>query len=108
MTNHARNGRAREHRVRDHLHAHGWRQIMRAAGSKGSADLALVHPLHGLALVQVGSRTKTLGPADRARFIADATDAGALALLAITTPGVGTRYWEVSNGTPSTWEEWHP
>jgi hypothetical protein len=38
---------------------------MRAAGSKGPADLAMLHPLHGLAWVQVGPATKALSPADR-------------------------------------------
>ncbi len=108
MTNTARNGRAREHLVRRNLERHGWRQIVRAAASKGSCDLVMVHAVHGLALVQVGTGTKTLGPADRARFLADADDAGALALLATVLPGVGVRYRLVNAGTPRAWAAWDP
>lgn len=104
----ATSGRAREYRVRDHLTRRGWRLVMRAAGSKGSADLAMVHPTHGLALIQVGTATKRLGPADRARFLVDATDCGALALVATVIPGVGVTYHEASLGTPSTWARWTP
>ncbi len=102
-------GRAREHLVRRNLERHGWRQIVRAAASKGSCDLVMVHAVHGLALVQVGTaRSKTLGPADRARFLADADDAGALALLATVLPGVGVRYRLVNAGTPRAWAAWDP
>ena len=108
MTNYARAGRAREHRVALDMAKYGVRQIMRAAGSKGSADLLMVSDLHGLALVQVGTRNKTLGPAARKRFVADAADASALPLLAVTTPGVGVRYWWVTNMRPSSWHEVFP
>lgn len=104
----ATSGRAREHRVRNHLAAHGWRQVMRSAGSKGSADLLVAHAVHGAALVQVGTRNKALGPADRARFVADADDCGALALLAVVIPGKGVTYWQVNVGTPRTWQLWEP
>ena len=58
----ATNGRAREHRVRDLLTARGWTPIMRAAGSKGAGDLLMAHPVHGGALVQVGTaKSKRLG-----------------------------------------------
>ena len=84
----------------------GWRLVMRAAASKGSADLLMVSGEHGPALVQVGSRTKTLGPADRLRLLTDAHDCGALALLAIVIPRAPIRYWRVTPGVPSTWDEW--
>lgn len=108
MSNQAVNGRAREHRVRDHLIGHGWRIVMRAAGSRGAADLLMVHGTHGGALVQVGTANKRLGPADRARFTADATDLGCLPLVAQVIQGVGIRYWHANNGVPSTWTEWKP
>ncbi len=108
MTNHATNGRAREYRVIRHLEQFGWRRVMRAAGSKGAADLLMCHAVHGAALVQVGTRSKALGPADRARFIADATDCGALALLATVVPGVGVQYHLVTGGTARTWQAWDP
>lgn len=104
----ATSGRAREHRVAKNLTAHGWRQVMRAAGSKGSADLLMCHAVHGAALIQVGAASKTLGPAARARFVADAEDCGALALLAVVLPGRGVSYFEVSLGLPATWHRWTP
>jgi hypothetical protein len=104
----ATTGRAREYKVREALKEHGWRQIMRSAGSKGSADLYLVHPVHGGALIQVGSRTKTLLPADRARFVTDAADTGNLAILAIVTPRAPIRYWQVTTASPRGWHAWHP
>ena len=104
----ATTGRAREWKVRDHLTQHGWRQVMRAAGSKGSADLLMCHAVHGAALIQVGTPNKRLGPADRARFLADATDCGALALLAVVVPRQGVTYFEVTNGLPATWHRWEP
>ena len=33
----------------------GWQPIMRAAASKGAADLLMGHPVHGGALIQVAS-----------------------------------------------------
>lgn len=102
----ATDGRRREHKVRDDLARHGWLPIMRAAASKGPADLLLAHRDHGAALVQVGSRTKTLGPADRERFVTAAEMCGALALLAIVIPRQGIRYWHVTRGLPRTWAEW--
>lgn len=102
MTNHARNGRAREHRVSAWLVTRGWRQIMRAAGSKGSGDLLMAHPVHGAALVQVGTAGKALGPADRARFVGDAHAIGALPLL-VRTSRTGVQIHEVTLDTPAHW-----
>ena len=99
-------GRAREYRVRDHLEANGWVAIMRAAASKGPADLLLAHPDHGAALVQVGTASKRLGPTDRARFVTAADMCGALALLAVCTPGRRPRYFLVTLDKPATWDEW--
>lgn len=102
----ARLGRDREYRVQRDLTAHGWKPIMRAAASKGAADLLLGHPEHGAALVQVGSKSKVLGPADRERLCAAAELCSALALLAIVIPRQGIRYWQVTRGLPRTWVEW--
>jgi len=104
----ATNGRAREYRVVLNLTKHGWRKVMRAAGSKGSGDLLMVHAVHGGALIQVGSRSKRLGPAERARLVADAADLGVMALLAVVVPGVGVRYHHVTNGVPASWAPWEP
>ena len=101
-------GRGREHKVRDHMADHGWTPIMRSAASKGAADLAMAHPEHGLALVQVGARSKTLSPADRARFLNAAELCSALPVLAIAANRTPIRYWLVTAGTASTWQEWKP
>lgn len=101
----ATSGRAREHRVRDRMIAAGWLLVARSAGSKGAADLVMVHPFFGLALVQVGTANKQLGPADRDRFVTIAEACGALPLLASCSPGVPARFWRVTRDTASTWKE---
>ena len=107
MTNHARNGAARERRVRDHLIDAGWVFIARSAGSKGPADLILAHPDHGPALIQVGTENKTLGPADRGRLLHAAALCSALPILAVATRGA-VAYWWVGPGPARTWTEWSP
>ena len=99
-------GAARERHVRDHMIDHGWHLVARSAGSKGPADLVMVCPTRGLALVQVGTPGKTLGPADRARFLGLAELCGALPLVATVHRGIGIRYALVVDGPPSTWETW--
>jgi len=89
--------------VRDDMATRGWVPIMRAAASKGPADLLLAHPVHGAALVQVGRKSKTLGPADRERLCTAAELCGALALLAVHLPRAGVTYWLVTRDTPSRW-----
>lgn len=103
----ARSGREREYRVRDHLHAAGWTLVMRAAGSKGPADLLVAHPQHGPALVQVGGPGKHLGPADRARLLDAAAMCRALPVLARVVPRVGIELLVV-RGQLSEWETWTP
>lgn len=105
MTNHARNGAARERRVRDHMVKHGWVFIMRAAGSKGPADIMCAHPFFGGALIQIGTANKSLGPADRERFVTAANMAGCLALLAQATRS-GITFWLVTLDKPSKWDRW--
>lgn len=99
-------GRTREYQVRDALVASGWTFIMRAAASKGPADLVMAHPTHGVALIQVGSKSKTLGPADRSRLLDAAYLCSALPILAIVVPRGGISWWVVTAGTASTWERW--
>ena len=106
MTNHARNGRAREHRVMRRMTDAGWLIVMRSAGSKGAADFIAVHPFHGLALVQVGTGSKRLGPDDRARFVALADACSAMPLLATCTPGRPPTFRQVTRDVQSTWREW--
>ncbi len=104
----ATSGARRERKVRDHLIDHGWQLVARSAASKGAADLVMVHEDHGLALVQVGTGNKTLGPADRARILQLAGLCSALPILAAVTPRQPIRYWHVGPGVPSTWTEWTP
>ncbi|NKG21075.1 hypothetical protein [Paeniglutamicibacter terrestris] len=102
----ASQGRAREYKVRDHMIAHNWVLIMRAAASKGPADLAMAHPEYGLALVQVGTDNKTLGPAARARFLEAAVLCSALPVIAQSMRGI--KYSIVNAGPASGWEAWKP
>lgn len=103
----ATNGRAREHRVMRRMEDAGWLMVMRSAGSKGAADFAAVHAFHGLALVQVGTaKSKALGPADRARFVALAEACSALPLLATCSPGRPPRFHIVTRDVASTWTEY--
>lgn len=104
----ATNGRAREHRVSKHMQASGWRQIMRSAGSKGSADLLMASPEYGAALVQVGTAGKTLSPADRERFCTDADLCGALPILAVCATGRAPWFRHVNRDVPTKWESWSP
>lgn len=101
-------GRSYEYKVAKHLTDAGWLQVMRAAASKGPADLLMAHPIFGAALVQVGSKSKRLGPADRARLVGAATLCNALAILAVVVPYEPIRYWLVTPDTPSKWDEWTP
>lgn len=102
----ATNGREREHRISKWMAKRGWLQIMRAAGSKGPADLAMLHPFYGLAWVQVGTPNKGLGPAERDRLCSIAEQTHALALIATSATGQPTRLRVVTRETESHWKEW--
>lgn len=105
----ASSGAARERRVRDHMIDAGWSFIMRAAASKGSADLLMAHPTHGAALVQVGTfKSKHIGPVARTRFLRDASLCSALPIAALVIPGVGIRYHLINPGPASHWTEFTP
>ena len=102
----ATNGRAREHRVSKWMTDRGWLQIMRAAGSKGAADLAMLHPFYGLAWVQVGTAaSKRLSPSDRDRLVAIAEQTHAMPLLVTSGPGIPTRVHVVTREPASKWQE---
>jgi hypothetical protein len=108
----ATQGRSREHRVSLLMQTHGWRQIMRAAASKGPADLLMAHPVHGAALVQVGTASKNLSPADRVRLCDAADLCGALPIVVnvIEQRGLPTkhRWYVVTRGAPKTWTTFDP
>jgi tRNA splicing endonuclease len=103
----ATSGRAREYKVRDQLIAHGFELVMRSAGSKGAADLAMARADIGLILVQVGTDKKSLGPADRIRFVKLAAAARAKPILATVTRQ-GIEYRVVNQLTPRWWGQWNP
>lgn len=89
-------GRDREYKVRDALKADGYKFLMRAAASKGSADLLLAKPGEIL-WVQVGTGSKRLGPAERVRFLADADLLDALPIIATVTPRQPIHYVLLAN-----------
>lgn len=108
----ATSGREREYKVRDLLISKGYVAVMRAAASKGAADLLMGHDFIGAVLVQVGTGNKRLGPDDRARFLEAARLTCALPVVAqvIQRPGKSSRveFWVVSEDVPSKWERWEP
>lgn len=108
----ATSGRRREHQVRDDLISAGYAFIMRAAASKGAADLLHGHPFVGSVLVQVGTGNKTLNQEGRDRFCEAADLTHSLPILAtvVATPGKRTEitYWRVTRDVPSTWARWEP
>ena len=105
----ATNGRAREYRARDALIEHGWQQVMRAAGSKGAGDLLMGKLGRRPLLVQVGTETsKHIGPAARDRFLNAADLIGARPVVALTSPGKPTAYYEVTDATASHWPTFRP
>ena len=108
MTSTAQTGARRERQVRDAMIDAGWLYVMRAAASKGAADLLMASPFHGAALIQVGSASKTLSPADRDRLTYAAHLCHALPILAIVTPRAPIRYWHVTENTAATWDQWTP
>lgn len=108
----ATSGRAREHKIRRWMEERGWEPIFRSAGSKGPADIGMAHEDHGLVLVQVGTASKTLGPADRARLLRAAWLCSALPIVVqvIPRPGKPSQllWWLVTEGPPSAWLPWSP
>lgn len=85
MSNYAR-GRQAEYKTAHHMAEHGWLQAFRGAGSKGAADLHMVHPIHGQAFVEVktGSGRMTVDGRDRLLYFAGLC--GALPILARVVP----------------------
>jgi len=108
MTTVYQQGKRREYAVRDHLLALGWTHVMTAAGSKGPADLVMVHPQHGLALVQVGAPGKDIGPASRLALTALADLCSALPLVATPIPRHGIRYRVVTRTPAQSWPAFDP
>jgi hypothetical protein len=89
------------------MQAAGWRQITRAAGSKGPVDLWMLHEEHGGACVQVKSGSGGLGPDSRADLVDVADQFGALPILARVVPRQGIEYMLVARSLTA-WERWTP
>ncbi len=107
----ATQGRAREYLVRDYLAARGYPFIMRAAASKGAADLLHGHPDYGAVLIQVGAVNKSLNQDGRDRFVDAAVLCHALPVLASVVRGGANpviKFWLVTRDVPSRWSEWTP
>ena len=68
----------------------------------------MAHEDHGLALIQVGTENKKLGPAERDRLLRAAWLCSALPIVANVIPRYGIDYWLVSEQTPSKWDRWMP
>lgn len=82
---------------------------MRAAASKGSADLFMGKTGRVPILVQVGTaKSKSLGPGERARFLHHSDLARADPIVARTHPGLGITYHRALLTPESTWTEWTP
>jgi hypothetical protein len=101
-------GVKREYAVRDDLLAAGWVLVMRAAGSHGPADLAMVHPQHGLALIQVGAPNKDIGPDAREKLTRLADLCSALPLIATPIPYKPIRYRVVTRTPAQSWPIFDP
>lgn len=104
----ATQGRRKEYQVRDAMALAGWLPVMRAAASKGPGDLLMVHPDHGGALIQVGSRSKVITPASRELLVSVSEWAGLLPILAVVVPRVGITYWHVTRAPAGRWPAWKP
>lgn len=104
----ATSGRAREYKVRDHLISMGWTFVNRSAASKGAMDLILASEERGLIFVQAGTeKSKSLGPADRERFVHISYLASAVPVIATVERGK-FRYREVTLDKPAKWPDWDP
>lgn len=88
--------------------AEGWELVARSAASKGPADLVMAHPFLGVALVQVGTDKKALGPGDRQRLLHAAHLCSALPIVARIAPRQATHYLLVTDGPPKEWIPWTP
>lgn len=104
----SRSGRERELRIAKRLEEFGWELVMHAAASKGPADLVMAHERHGVALIQVGTAGKALGPEQRERLLHAAELCAGLPLLATTVPSVGFRLRLVLMTPSSSWPDFDP
>ena len=104
--NHYRNGRANEYRIRDDLERYSY-ECVRAAGSKGKADLIAMRPGEVL-LVQVKASNPQLSPAERVDLLAMASRSGAAPLVAYKPSRRPVVYRVLLGPGPKEWEPWTP
>jgi Holliday junction resolvase len=98
-------GRAFEYQVRDDLEADGY-QVIRAAGSKGAADLIAIKPGQIL-LVQVKRLNGTIPPADRVKLTDLARMCDGLPLVAHKpVPRGGIKYRLLTGTGVADWVAW--
>ena len=105
--NSAHQGRRVEHLVRADLEANGY-AVVRAAASKGPADLVAFKP--GQVLLVSVKRTSTPPPAERLALlrVAAMLPDVAVPLLARKPPRQPITYLAMNAGTPRTWPTWTP
>jgi Holliday junction resolvase len=109
-------GRAFEHRVRDALIAAGW-WVVRAAGSKGEADLVALrrrvdYGAPRVVLVSVKRRTAP-GPSEWNELLWLADEVSARAVVAFMPRTGGVEYMRITGlkdgrRRPQPWEPWDP
>ena len=100
------NGRRHEYLVRDELEAFGYRCV-RAAGSKGKADIVALKPGVVL-LVQVKVGGPQIAPQERSDLFEMAQDAGALAIVAHKPLRQPITYRWLTGTGPKDWQTWAP
>ena len=105
MTNY-RNGRANEYRIRDDLERYNY-ECVRAAGSKGKADLVALRPGEVL-LVQVKASNPQLSPAERAELLAMAERCGGEPIVAYKPSRRPVVYRVLLGPGPKEWAPWMP
>lgn len=99
-------GRAREQRARHLLQELGW-LVVRAAGSKGSADLVAWSPTSLCWFVQVKGVGQGVYGADRARWFSDCAQAAAWPVL-VRPDRLGHLQWAVWRADTGRWDPTHP
>lgn len=103
MTNYT-TGRSLEYKVRDNLEADGY-QCIRAAGSKGKADIVALKPGETL-LVQVKTSNPQLTPTDRKALLELARLTGAIPIVAWKPTRKPIVYRELLGVGPRDWRPW--
>lgn len=107
MTNNYAHGRQTEWAIRADLERHGY-EVIRAAGSKGPADLVAIKP--GQVLLINVKRTRPPGPKERQalRALAKLIHPIGLPIVALKPPRHPPIYRHLTGPAPKHWEPWTP